>query len=395
MRDPKNSSASIPPFAQINPKKSLPATIAVICLAHSPLCAAQEPSNSFANVNSQNEAEYTQTQPSTQLAQGYLPSTRIDIKQSTPESAPKWTPTEKSTRSVLGAGSFDFSVRAQSYSGRFDWSIASDITGTRTPTVLSELTYEAPDISVLTYDYVKRFPISSSLSGSLEISYSKGGVTDGIAYDADYLGDNKTDTKSLSQADTTGSDITAQHITLGISRFLTGKTQISLLGGYARNSQAFVKRQGVQLYAARNTGVPAAGSTFNSLNSTYDASWKSGFLGTKLTHTTGAHRLTLRAEMHGAKYYAEANWNLRAAFQHPKSFEHIANGTGLNTSLAYEYALDKNLLLTLSAQREQWQTQDGLDRVFLASGQTVTTRLIETNWESTGYGIGITYVGGL
>lgn len=327
---------------------------------------------------------------SKQLAQKLLPSAR-DAESSRNANA-AWD--GKTTGAFRSLG-YDFSVTAKAHTGNFDWSIASDMTGTRTPNVLSELSYEALDINVLTYDYVKRFSLTKSFTGRLEVSYSKGGIDNGTVYDADYFSDDRTGQKSLSASDPAGSDISAQQITLGISRNLTEHTQFTLLGGYAQNNQAFVKRQGLQLFSARTAGVPAEGTTFNNLNSTYQTTWKSGFVGSQLTHITGAHRFNIRAEFHGADYYAEADWNLRSAFQHPKSFEHIANGSGLNTQFSYTYALDRNLQLTVSANRERWQTRDGLDRVFLASGQTVTTRLLETNWESTGYGIGITYTGGL
>lgn len=325
-----------------------------------------------------------------QLAQSFLPpAPKISQKS---QNTTAWTTDKQTAFQSLG---FDFSVTAQAHSGRFDWSIGSDMTGTRSPNILSELTYDALDINILTYDYVKRFTLTKAFTGSLEISYSKGGIDNGTVYDADYFGDYRTDTKSLSESDPAGSDISGRQVTLGLTRALSTQTQLTFLGGYAQNNQAFVKRQGVQLVSARNAGVPAAGTTFNNLNSTYKTTWKSGFIGTQLTHTSGAHRFKFRTELHGADYYAEADWNLRAAFQHPKSFEHLAGGSGLNTEFSYSFAMDKNLLLTFSAQRERWQTRDGLDRVFLTNGQTITTRLVETNWESTGYGIGITYVGGL
>lgn len=300
----------------------------------------------------------------------------------------------KPNSALQGLG-FDFSVTAKAHTGHFDWSIASDMTGTRSPNILSELSYESLDVNIVTYDFVKRFSLTQAFTGLFELSYSKGGINNGTVYDADYYGDYRTDPKSLSESDPSGSDISAHQITLGLTRSLTQSTQLSLLGGYAQNNQAFVKRQGLQLFSASTAGVPSEGTTFNNLNSTYKTTWKSGFIGTQLTHTTGAHRFNFRAEFHGADYYAEADWNLRSAFQHPKSFEHIADGTGLSAQFSYAYALDENLQFTLSANHEQWQTRDGLDRVFFASGRTVTTRLLETNWESIGYGIGITYTGGL
>jgi hypothetical protein len=403
---------------------TLPLSVSLLCLAFSPLSQGQDKHDSKAKVDpnitspsitNANKASYLaelnthqRDQISGTIVQTTVPTTRLGFSQdvnqqladnllpplpTTQASAEKpWAPGQPSLFQDKG---FDFSVKAESYTGRFDWSIASDMTGTRTPTILSELTYDALNINVMTYDYVKRFVLTQSLTGSLEVSYSKGGISEGTVYDADYYGNGRTDPKSLSASNPTGSDISARQASVSVSRRLSDHTHLAVLGGFAQSSQEFVKRQGVQMISARGANVPAVGTTFNNLDSSYSATWKSGFLGSQITYARGAHRLKLRAEFHGADYYAEADWNLRAAFQHPKSFEHLATGTGLNTKLSYDIAIDKNLSLSFSAHREHWQTRDGLDRVFLATGQTITTRLVETNWERTGYGIGITYVGGL
>lgn len=47
----------------------------------------------------------------------------------------------------------------------------------------------------------------------------------------------------------------------------------------------------------------------------------------------------LSFKYHSVIYYAEANWNLGTDFEHPKSFEHDTNGTGVVISIEGIYAL--------------------------------------------------------
>ncbi|MEJ2682281.1 MAG: hypothetical protein P8176_12475 [Gammaproteobacteria bacterium] len=289
---------------------------------------------------------------------------------------------------------FDFAISSENHTGHFDWSIASDITGTRSPNVLSELTYDNLDISDLNYQTAMRWKLSDTLTGLIELNVMQGTVNTGQVLDADFIGNDKTKTKSLSQSNPSGSDLHAIALAFGLQRYLRPSTHLAFMVGAQEHSQDFIKRNGLQMITAGNSGIPAVGTTFTQLNSSYKTNWTSGFVGTRLTQFFGRRQLEWRLDYHRAAYYAEADWNLRSSFQHPKSFEHLANGHGILSTLTYRHPLFDHVFLTLSIRHENWQTKDGMDRLFFANGNTSTTRLIETNWSRRGYGLGLVYRGG-
>ena len=98
-----------------------------------------------------------------------------------------------------------------------------------------------------------------------------------------------------------------------------------------------------------------------------------------------------RFEYHWADYYGSANWNLRSDFQHPKSFEQVADGRGLVFNLGAGYKLTDNWALDVRFDFQDWKTDPGIDRVFFSSGAIVETRLNEVNWESKAFMLGSTY----
>jgi len=97
-----------------------------------------------------------------------------------------------------------------------------------------------------------------------------------------------------------------------------------------------------------------------------------------------------RFEYHFADYYAEADWNLRTDFEHPKSFTHEADGRGLVFTVGAEYNLNDNWTLDVNADVQDWRTEAGIDRTFLSSGIATDTRLNEVNWESYALMVGAT-----
>ena len=93
-----------------------------------------------------------------------------------------------------------------------------------------------------------------------------------------------------------------------------------------------------------------------------------------------------------AYYEATADWNLRDDFEHPKSFEHEAEGTGYIASIGSQYKLTQDLSLNLSVDYQKWQAdKKGIDTTFFSDGTTSETKFNEVNWESMGANIGIKY----
>lgn len=101
--------------------------------------------------------------------------------------------------------------------------------------------------------------------------------------------------------------------------------------------------------------------------------------------------LNFSVEIHWADYYGEGNWNLRSDLDHPKSFEHEADGYGLCLAAEWRIAVAAHWELTAAADYRNWTTDSGTDRKFWASGGTAVTRLNEVNWESTSLRIGAAY----
>jgi hypothetical protein len=74
-----------------------------------------------------------------------------------------------------------------------------------------------------------------------------------------------------------------------------------------------------------------------------------------------------------AFYYGWADWNLREDFTHPKSFEHVAVGHGLE--LSGGIGVGGRVRASVEAVCQLWATAAGIDRTFFSSGAYSETRL--------------------
>ena len=97
-----------------------------------------------------------------------------------------------------------------------------------------------------------------------------------------------------------------------------------------------------------------------------------------------------RFEYHWADYYAEADWNLRTDFKHPKSFEHEADGWGVVFRTGGDYALNNTWSLNFNWDLQKWETDEGIDRTFFSNNTVGQTQLNEVNWESFSLRLGAT-----
>lgn len=108
------------------------------------------------------------------------------------------------------------------------------------------------------------------------------------------------------------------------------------------------------------------------------------------------HFLEFRSEYHKAVYYAEADWNLREAFMHPKSFDHKAEGNGVVMDVAYVYDFrfqrDVTLTMGLAYRIDSWQALDGFDTLYLSSGEVVSTRLNGVEWGAESVSVSIKFI---
>lgn len=270
------------------------------------------------------------------------------------------------------------------------WSIANDLSGQVGPDVLSELDYRNLQI--------RGVELSGSLAfegGWLNDFYLagqlfKGSINDGQTRDSDYSGSNRSQEYSRSLSENTGDFVADYSVALGrtLGRIAGLDTVFEL--GYSLHQQYLRKQNAIQVLDQTASGV------VKGLNSTYQSEWQGPWLGLGASLNRQGHALNFRTEMHQALYYAEANWNLRDTFMHPKSFDHQADGLGwvMEASYAYSFKLPraKDLTLALSYRMDRWQAENGLDTLYLASGQTITTRLNEVLWNADAVVLGIKFI---
>jgi hypothetical protein len=263
-----------------------------------------------------------------------------------------------------------------------DWNIAGNLQGNN-PNVLSELTWK----DLLIHEFQLGIQLNLRESFLLKGSINYGVIVDGENQDSDFAADNREMEFSRSNNDSDqGSTLDGLFGAGYRFRLISESFSVIPLVGYSYHRQHLTMTDGYQTITW--AGGPPLGP-FEGLDSTYDAEWRGPWIGFDLTLETKIFSKTLPLisfyagwEHHWAAYYAEADWNLRTDFMHPKSFEHEADGTGTVVNLGVCLRLNDRWSVTLGYETEEWSTEEGIDRVFLANNTIVTTRLNEVNWHS-------------
>jgi hypothetical protein len=280
-----------------------------------------------------------------------------------------------------------------------DWNIAGDTSGNN-PNVLSELTWD--DLESYQVKFQGRLVIPNIIA--LRGSADYGWIFDGENQDSDYAGNNRT--LEFSRSNNSGDDEDVWDVSLAVGYpFRWGKSVISTitpLAGYSHHEQNLKMTDGYQTLSVPVVTttfiiIPPPVGPFPGLDSSYDTKWKGPWLGIDLNFRaaeirsfTDRFETYFSYEYHWADYHAEANWNLRTDLDHPKSFEHDADGTGWIISAGFNFMLQRNIGLNFNFDYQNWSTDDGTDKVFFADGTTAKTRLNEVNWSSYALGMGLT-----
>lgn len=270
-----------------------------------------------------------------------------------------------------------------------DFNIAADSSGTATPNVLSELTWN--DLSVLAVDARLRRLIGNHLD--LRGDFAYGILFDGGNRDSDYLGDNRTleFSRSRNSADEgslfKASAAVGYGIDLGQVSGDGPWARLTPLLGYAVHQQNLVITDGYQEISNLPGFTPPIGP-FAGLDSRYESAWKGPWAGLDLEFA-GLRGLRLNAslEYHWARYEGIGNWNLREDFAHPVSFRHTADGHGLVAGLDLSMESSGGLSWSLALDFERWRTDPGDDTTFFADDSSAHTRLNRVNWKSWGLGL--------
>ena len=279
----------------------------------------------------------------------------------------------------------DFTLSTGYRVDNLDWNIAGDING-KNPNILSELTWDDIESYQVKLQGSFVWPNIIALKGYANYGW----IFDGDNQDSDYLGDNRT--LEFSRSNNSTDDGYMRDFSLAIGYpFRFGHQVIGTitpLAGYSYHEQNLNISNG-------NQTIPDLGP-FPGLDSSYDTEWEGPWIGLGLRFKAGkimslAHRFEthLIYEYHWADYHAEANWNLRDDFAHPKSFEHDADGTGWKFGAGLNFRLHHNWALNFKYEYQDWSTDSGTDRVFFADGSTATTKLNEVNWTSYTLSLGV------
>lgn len=274
------------------------------------------------------------------------------------------------------------------YQGELQWSIASDISGTVTPNILSELTYADIEYETFETDGTLRFNRGFLSGFQLEAYFLAGEASGGRNQDSDYDGDNRTQEYSRSYSEAKGSEITRVESIIGYRIKLSENLTIIPKMAYAYNEQHLKMTRGVQVIDTR-THALSLGPFDGNLNSTYTAEWEGLWFGGALQWRVPKHLLSLELQAHWLDYYAEANWNLRDDFAHPVSFAHWSEASGFRWALQYQYYFHTRFSAWLNISGESFEADPGRDVVYFADGSRGATRLNGVTWDSSGYALGV------
>jgi len=266
---------------------------------------------------------------------------------------------------------------------QLDWNIAGNRQG-ENPNVLSELIWE--DLLIHEMRLGIRTTLNQPIYFGGSIHYGK--IVDGKNQDSDYAADNRE--MEFSRSNNNADEGITLDGSVGIGynfRLLSKSINLIPQVGYSIHKQNLTMTDGYQTITW--AGGPPLGS-FDGLDSTYETQWWGPWIGIDLVvnivkFVNYLPPLSIRAgyEYHWAEYSAQADWNLREDFRHPNSFEHEINGTGSLMGVELGAHITDLWSFTLGYETEAWTAKDGIDRVFLTDGTTISTRLNQINWEST------------
>jgi hypothetical protein len=250
-------------------------------------------------------------------------------------------------------------------SENFHWSIAGNSAG-RDPNVYSELKWRrvsGPVAGVdLEWSVWRRWCV---LAGG-----SRAFIRSGTVTDTDYGLDNRNDVLYSQSFSGHSGDSYAWSAGIGY-RVLEGALRLTPYLGYGGEGQSL--------------SVSDAGGLYSLLNSHYTTRWSGPLVrvdaGWRLGGRWGVEG---RIVYHQVNYSAKADWNLISTFSHPVSFEHTADGYGIEAVAGLRYRVGRWFDVGVGAGYFDWRTGEGIDALYLASGQTDKTQLngvVRQGWE--------------
>jgi hypothetical protein len=274
---------------------------------------------------------------------------------------------------------------------RLDWNIAGQRDGSN-PNILSELSWDNLKIREISAGVRTTFSSNVYLQGSMNF----GLIVEGENQDSDYGADDRQGefSRSNNSADEGYTFDTSAGIGY-VFRFDSNRLTFIPMTGLSYHCQSLTMTDG---YQTINTDDPSLVGPIDGLDSSYDTQWFGPWIGFSLGRSFNINKRFLQrispegvVTYHWADYYAVADWNLRSDFEHPKSFEHEAWGSGFRIRLGLRFEFTDNWSLGFGYMQQAWRAVNGVDRVFLSQGGTSETRLNEVNWESRSVGLECVY----
>lgn len=271
------------------------------------------------------------------------------------------------------------------------WSIAGQSDGT-SPNILSELTWD--DLQSVQIKGKGEALVADHFVFEGSAAYAR--IFSGDNQDSDYLSDNRTDEFSRSNNASDKGNMNDYSVGLGyrfnfeefVGLGIVDHLSLTPLAGYSYNAQNLRMTDGNQTLESF-WSIPLG--PFAGLNSKYETQWKGPWVGAEFATTVEKLTGSLRFEYHWADYYAEADWNLRSDFAHPKSYEHETDGDGYVITAGLGYQLDEFWTAMVAVDYSKYQTDHGVDRTFYSDGTTAETRLNVVDWDSLSINAGLRY----
>jgi hypothetical protein len=223
--------------------------------------------------------------------------------------------------------------------------------------------------------------------------FRNGWILSGSNQDTDFSGNDRTNPLSESKNDSSDGSVSDLSFGIGyVFNVLRNRIDVIPIIGFSHSEQNLTITDGYQTISEEiPIDAPYVGS-FSGLDSSYESNWLGPWIGLDLSYARNDNnRLAFSFEYHWAKYYATADWNLIDSYQHPKSFEHQADGYGILFKSKWHSQFYKNWYYDFRVDYQRWQTNPGTQRTFFSSGSISETRLNEVNWESLSFMLGLSY----
>jgi hypothetical protein len=252
----------------------------------------------------------------------------------------------------------------------------------------SELTYS----DMLSREYAVRVQVrrGAPFGGEwrLEGELSGGDLLGGSVQDSDFRGYSPRAEVSRSLAEVTGDGVRAGsagfgwHASLPEGWRLSG---IALSFGGQGSARTIRKQNGVIVIP-----TTAPKDAMDGLDSSYASAWSGPWVALEPELRAFGFTAVMRYRLSpGAYYRADGTWNLREDLQQPISFTHQAFGSAHDLRLRVERPMRGGLALVVTASREVFAAERGVDTDFASDGRAYRIPLRDLRSTSRGVGVSL------